>query len=760
MTRALAATEKPAPAEAFTRARRSAPRGILIELGLLAFVALLVPAREIWAVQALLFGLLLVAPGAVLLRALRVPGDAISAFPVYVPCASIVVLCFAGLGVDLLGPSLGVAQPLRVVPLLVGVEAACLVLLAVGATTRRQSGVRWAVPGISPRHAWPLLIPVAAAVGSARLTNGHGPAVAIVAIAVAAGALLVVALSAQRLSGPHLSVVLYGVGLALAWSFTLRGHFLYGFDISGEFHTFEQTLSAGVWKTSHRHDAYGAMLSLTVLPSTLHALTGISALDVLKIAYPMLFALFPVALFRVGSRVLSHRWAFIAAAFVVVQNYFFQQMPAIARQEIGLVLFVALVMAILDRRMPRRVQWRLVAVLGVGVVVSHYSTAYLAIAVFGLAVILQVLVSAVRRMRAVYAPLAVAFVVMAAGAGVWYAGVTHSTSNVSTVLGSFQENGVSLLPNARPGQNVVEAYLSGNAPTRASALAYQRDVAREYAKDKPYVKALAAAKDPKYALRGSTLSADAIRSPEAYNALRVGQVVVDQLANILVAIAALVLVLRRRSSSVARLIGLLGLSTLLVLAFLRLSGTAANAYNQERAFVQTMVPLAIGGAWLLQGVARRSKHLNTGLPVAAVVALGVVLVGTSGLRGVAAGGGTTENVANKGEDFERFYVIPPELSAARWINAAAPRSALIYTDRYGQLRVLAATGRAKGPLFDLTPRTLDQHAWVYATRTNLVDQRARGETGSRYAIYAWPERFLADYWNTVYTTGTSAVYQR
>ena len=60
----------------------------------------------------------------------------------------------------------------------------------------------------------------------------------------------------------------------------------------------------------------------------------------------------------------------------------------------------------------------------------------------------------------------------------------------------------------------------------------------------------------------------------------------------------------------------------------------------------------------------------------------------------------------------------------------------------------------------LTPGTLDQHAWIYASSVNVLDGRARGIAGDRYATYRFPSRFIGDHWNTVYANGTSAVYHR
>ena len=58
----------------------------------LALLVLLVPLDAVWAAQLLLIPLLFIVPGVILLRALRIPGNVIVSFPLYVPYASVVVL--------------------------------------------------------------------------------------------------------------------------------------------------------------------------------------------------------------------------------------------------------------------------------------------------------------------------------------------------------------------------------------------------------------------------------------------------------------------------------------------------------------------------------------------------------------------------------------------------------------------------------------------------------------------------------------------
>src|SRR5262249_11203826 len=170
---------------ALDRAVASMPGSLRANIGALALIAVLVPLHSLWAAQLLLVPLLLVVPGAILLQALRVPRSAVSSFPVYVPCASLVVLLGSGLAVDVIGPLVGVTAPIRAGPLLVGLEVVCLALLAVTGNAPSSVALSWRSLAPSARLAWPLILPLGlpliAAAGALRLNNGHGALVAVIA---------------------------------------------------------------------------------------------------------------------------------------------------------------------------------------------------------------------------------------------------------------------------------------------------------------------------------------------------------------------------------------------------------------------------------------------------------------------------------------------------------------------------------------------------------------------------------------------------
>jgi hypothetical protein len=725
----------------------------------LVLIGLLVPLNRLWSAQMLLVPLLLVVPGVILLRALRIPGHVVSSFPAYIPCASIVVLFGSGLIVNFIGPLVGVAMPLRTGPLLIGLELTCFALLAVSFNAPSDVAIQWRFPSRPGRLAWPLILPLLAAVGALRLNNGHSGDVALIALVAFVALLVTAAIFALRLDETLLEVVLYAASLAMSWSYSLRGDGVYGFDIASEYQRLQQTILTGVWHAAHPGDAYGAMLSVTIMPAELHALSGISGLLVFKVVYPMIYAFFPVAIFDLARRILSHCWAFVAAVFTIGQ-YAFIEIPGIARQEIALVLFAALVMAMLETRVPRRSQWALVAMLGLAMALSHYSTTYVAITVIGLTIPLQWAVSWFRDIPRVTGAVVVAFIAAFAGAVVWYGPVTQSDSHLLQVTQTVQTQGLDLLPNRAPGSSLITAYLQGNTTPPIPAAQYAQEVHNYYKVNKPFITPLNDASSSQYALRDSVIPEPPVKWHLGFDLLGLCLLIIEQLANLLAALGALLMVLRRGTSVIARQVGLLALVTTLLLTILRLSGTLAVAYGQERAQLQGLMLLAVALCWIVQRRADARPTWQARVLAGAAACLAVVLINTSYLLGAVLGGGTSANLTNSGTAFERFYTTTPEFAAAQWLGKFVLPGQLVYADEYGQLRLDEVTDTQHGLVLDLTPMTLDQNAWIYASRTNVINGRAFALYNNHTATYVFPADFLLGNYDLVYTDGSSEVFHR
>jgi uncharacterized membrane protein len=727
--------------------------------GLVA-LAVLTPLHASWAVQLLMVPLLFIVPGVILLRALGVSGATVAAIPIYVPVASILVLTGSGLAIDLIGPVVGISAPLRAAPLLVTLEIVCIALLLSSLNAAPDTQIPWGALKRPVALMWPLVLPLVGASGALRLNSGHSNAVALIAVALVIITLIVAFLRAPWHDDALLIVILFAAGLALMWSFSLRGDLVYGFDISSEYYSLNQTVMAGVWHVSHPNDAYGAMLSVTVLPAELHELSGVQTLLIFKAVYPVIGALFPAGVFCLARRLLAGRWAFMAAALIIMQETFFQELPALARQEVAILLFTALIAVLVDdtqsKRSPGR--WIFVSLLSLGVVVSHYSTTYLAVPLFALAVGFQWILSWFRPVSRVNGVLLLALVVSVAGAAFWYGPVTHSASNLSQFKQTADAKGIALLPNQ--GGDLLSTYLHGEETRNLSPAQYQSYVDGYYKKTFPFVIPLPDAGDPQYDLRPADDPTPPVTLRPLSSAMNLVNLLLQQLINLLAGIAALILVLRRKRQAVAGPIIPLSLAGMGMLILIRVSGTIAEAYNPPRALLQLLIVLAVAICWLFQRLGAKLKWVRLWILIGCSASLGIFLLGSTGFSDAFLGGGTASNLANRYVDYSRFVANTQDLAAAAWVLREAPPGQIIEADSYGELRLATTAGQRPAILGDITPETTDQHAWVYATRANFIENFVQSGTGNYAETYAFPSRFLDSNFNVVYTNGTSEVFHR
>jgi uncharacterized membrane protein len=736
-----------------------APAKWLIELVLLDVA---VAGNSLWLLRAAAVVLLGVLPGQLLLRALRIPAMSVGRYIAYLPCASLAVLIFTTLAVDLVGPVLGVHEPLRRWPLLVGLNLTLPVLAMLGSRASASCDLHVFELIGNVRWIWPLLLPLVSIAAAARLDNGDGNLLAIIVV-VAVGVMIPVGTAfANRLEGQQLHFLLYSSGLALMLLTSMRSAYVIGFDINAEYFDMHQTVLSGIWHFGHLNP-YEAMLSVTVLPASLHGLIGGQDALIFKLGYPALFAFFPVAVFELGTRFLSRRAAFVAAALVISQSYFFQQQPEIARQELALLIFAGVIGALLDISLRRGAQIGLVCVLGVSLVVCHYSTTYVTILLCLMAAVLAVVLSWGRTTPIPVLPWLVAGLVMAAAAAIWYLPATHSTSNVTSAAQAIRQNGIQLLPGRRKGENIITAYFNGLRESPPSPAQYQSSIAAYYRGHSRFIVPLAAAKNPAYDLQAAPPLSVPDHAPAIASGLNAAELLVQQMIDAFAVIGALVFAFRRRGNPLTRMIGAIGLTSFFILAASRLSGSLATDYNSSRLFVQCLFVLALLEAALIEMVVTRLKSRTWVGPLlfgGFSLMLLVAFVGNSGLAVPVVGGNPSLILSNKGEDYSALYPSSQERRAVQWLAASVPSQRLIYADYYGQLRLDQFTGLRNAVFIDITPLTIDRHAWVFASTTNVVRHRSWGSSSSGIVDLVFPASFLDRYFDVVYSTGSTEVFHR
>ncbi len=721
-----------------------------------------VAANSLWLLRVVAVLLLAVLPGQLLLRALRVPAASVARYVAYLPCASIAILIATGLVVDLVGPLLGVHEPLRRWPLLIGLN---LVIVALAHLGRRAApSCELKISGLigHVHWFWPLLLPLTSVVAAGRLDNGDGNVLAFVVLIGVAVIIPVCTVLGNRLHRSQTSLILYGSGLALMLLTSMRSSYVIGFDINSEYFDFHQTVVNGFWHLGHL-SAYEAMLSLTVFPASLHAFVSGQDVWVFKLGYPALFAFFPVAVFELGTRFLSRRAAVVASAIVIVQAYFFQQQPEIARQELALLIFAGIMGALLDSSLGKWPQLGLVSALGMTLVVCHYSTTYITIFLCLSACLLAVTLARRTNARPPVLPWLIAALVMSVSALIWYVPATYSGSNVSDVAQSLRQSGIQLLPGRLKGENVISAYFSGPREPPISPRQYETSVANYYSEHLRFLVPLAVAKNPAYNLQAGTAPDLPDHAPLVASGLADAEFLVQQLINALAVICSLIFALRRKGSALTCIIGCVGIASLFVLAASRLSGTLAADYNSSRLFLQCLFILALLEAALFELVLTRLKArswLELAVFGSFSLLLLVAFVGNSDLAAPLTGGNPPLILYSKGEDYSAFYPNAQEQTTAQWLATAVPTQRVIYADYFAQLRLDQFTNLRTAVFNDVTPRTIDWHAWVFASTANTVEHRMWEETNSGLLDLVFPSRFLDQYFNIVCSTGSTEVFHR
>ena len=124
------------------------------------------------------------------------------------------------------------------------------------------------------------------------------------------------------------------------------------------------------------------MLSLTVLPAQLHALSSASVEILLQFLPAVVLGLVAVGALCIFRSLASEGLAVgFTLLFVGVNTALVTELPAVTRQCYGLLMFESMVLIIVLAPQPIRRSRVLAATLGVAMAWSHYSTAYIAVPV-------------------------------------------------------------------------------------------------------------------------------------------------------------------------------------------------------------------------------------------------------------------------------------------------------------------------------------------------------------------------------------------
>jgi len=289
---------------------------------------------------------------------------------------SIAFSMFTGLAINQLYPLLGISTPLSILPILATISTMLLVLTLV---VNYKTSSTYSVSLLNSKQIAPfiLLAPVPLLAIHGAIT-GNSLALLLMTIMIAAITISAI-IYRKTLPKTFFPVAIVVFAVSLIFQRELITTHLLGYDTFGEFNVFSMADISSLWRPylsfnqSELRD-YNSMLSVTVLPTIYSKLMNIQGEWIFKIIYFLFYALVPLTMYEMYKHNFGKATAFLAAFYFITFPRFFGEER---RQIIGELFLVLILFTILSSSINFKKKEPLIAIFGISLIVSHYSTFYI-----------------------------------------------------------------------------------------------------------------------------------------------------------------------------------------------------------------------------------------------------------------------------------------------------------------------------------------------------------------------------------------------
>ncbi|MEK7538394.1 MAG: DUF2206 domain-containing protein [Patescibacteria group bacterium] len=657
-----------------------------------------------------------------------------------------------------------------------------------------------------------MLFVVQSIIGALSLNNGGTGLWTLAMLGEIAVFALVLYIYAKKIGENTVPTALFFISLSLLLMTSLRGWYITGHDIQQEYKVFELTKNAGLWNMDFYRDAYNACLSITILPTIFFNLLKVSDPYIYKFLFQLFFALCAGITYLISRHWADRRISFLAGFYFLSFPTFFADMAFLVRQEIAFLFYGLMIYLIFELKLDIKVRRILFVVMGIGVILSHYSTTYTILLIFALTIVLRPIFiwlfkffnqkTNILKDSSLHIPLTTSgtekkanitvsmIVILMLVSFLWTSVVTNTGGSITTVLkktlsaigNGFNENNrstdaLNLFSLKKPSQqeqlqDYIEKVLN---PIRNTATPGVYFDASTYAKYN-----FLALPDERIPLTnfGNFVEKSGFNITSKISAF--GRILV-KLMEVLVPLGLLYFLLRR--SAVRYLDSefyIIAVSALTFIFLILVIPVLSTEYGIYRAMQQSMFVLALPiliaslwiGSWIKKLLSRfKSKKQVTSIltqkndenivfPV--ILTLLFFMYSTSFLPQIFGKTSGMLHLNNTGRYYDNYLIKAPEVLGVTWLDAI-PHSDThgvkikIQTDRYSQRKITSLT-----PL-DVTneifPAVVRKDAYVFLGEATTRKQRATVVYGGDQITYMYPMQFLDDNKNLIYNNGGAKIYK-
>jgi len=401
------------------------------------------------AVLAFLFITLI--PGLLIMLMMKIRQVGFWEYLVYVVGLSVAFIMFAGLAVNWILPWLNITdKPLSTWPILICFNILLIAFWIIAYIRNKDlNPFQIKLPKFDALNSImfiiPMFFPILAILG-AFILNNHGPNwLTMIMLGGIAVYVFVIVLFRKRLNPNIYPWALYWIGLALLLMFSMRSWIFMGSDIVSEYHFFDLAIKNGIWDIVKYPYGYNVTLSITILPTILNIFINTGQTIIFKLILQLIFPIILIILYLFFKKFSTPLFSFLAGIFFISQMGYMLSMPGHIRQEIAF-LFMALIFLILfNKKLKGAYKNLLIILFGVTLIVSHYSTGYVFLALFLSTILSIFLISIifkknklfVKEIKKITFSLVLLFLVFSF---LWYSQITPTSNNLVEFTSNSLDN--------------------------------------------------------------------------------------------------------------------------------------------------------------------------------------------------------------------------------------------------------------------------------------------------------------------------------
>lgn len=758
----------------------------ILSFGLITNILIFFDIQNLYLRAFFSFMFLSIIPGLLILLMIRFKKNNFWEYLVYTIGLSIALLMFGGLAVNWVLPWLNITnQPLSLYPLLIILNFILLIFGFISYLHNKDFSLTIKYQKSNALNniflISPLIFPILSILGATTLNNNGSNYFTMVMLGLIIIYIFFIILLQKKINENIYpwSIWLISISLLLMW--WLRSWYISGVDLNVEYHIFQLVKDNKIWSMSLLKHDYNACLSVSILPTIYSLFLKINDYYIFKLIIPLIFSTVPVVVYFFLKRYTKNIFAFLATFFFISQPDFYSGAGIPIRQEISLLFFALALLVLFSKTIKTIPKNFLLLIFLFSMVVSHYSTTYIAITLFVFTYLFGLIFRKVKNIK--YFPKihiktslkekdeikkrkynlsGIVVLLFIISTYIWYVQITKVSTNFVDLAHMSIENMGRILSedvraeNASPLNQFNIFYKQKNP-----SISLQNYINEANNKYKNILNINLYSQD-KLVGYNTQIFSDSLPPKTNFTLILVIYYfggLINKLMKLFIVIGVFYIFFHKfKKQKINFEYVLLTVFSMLVLFAVMVLPFASIIYDVERTFQQLLIVLslsAVFGALVLF----KSVNKKVSIILISVIFLTYFLFRSGFLTQISGETTASIQITNVGGNYNELYTHDSEIKSASWLSNNRDKNDLIYADVRGLSKLWLSDTTYSEIISDIFPSTLDTNAYIYSSYTNTVKNGTYIYSGGQLINYEFPTTFLNVNKNLIYNNGSSEIYK-